>query len=393
MDPRAAAHVRGFGTSIFSEMSRLANLHGAVNLGQGFPDFDGPEFFKDAAVEAIRAGRNQYAVAHGEPPLRQAIAAAWEREHGRSIDPDTEVSVTSGATEALFDVVRAFVEPGDEVIVFEPFYDSYVPSTLLSGGSVRLVTLRPPDWSIDTEELRAAFNSRTKLLLLNTPHNPTGKVFSADELTQIGALCQEWDVIAATDEVYHRLVFDEAVHLSLAEVPGMWERTITINSTGKTFGMTGWKIGYLIAPAELSSAVRAVHQFVTFATSTPMQHAAAAALELAETSDYYATLKSEYTARRDQLAAILTECGLPPLPVQGSFFINADVSELGFATDVEFCRWLTSEIGVAAVPPSAFYLDTERAPLLARFCFAKKPETLAAAAERLGLVQSRLARV
>jgi aspartate/methionine/tyrosine aminotransferase len=391
LDPRAAAQVRHFGTSIFTEMSRLANLHKAVNLGQGYPDFDGPEFFKDAAVEAIRSGLNQYAVAHGEPRLRQAIATTWERQYGRSIDPDTEVSVTSGATEALFDVVRAFVESGDEVIVFEPFYDSYVPSVLLSGGQIKVVTLHAPDWSFDGQELKSAFSPRTKLLLLNTPHNPTGKVFSADELAQIAELCQDWDVVAVTDEVYDRLTFDDTVHRPLAEVPGMWDRTITINSTGKTFGMTGWKIGYLIAPTELSSAVRAVHQFVTFATSTPMQHAAAAALELAWTNGYYETLKADYTARRDQLTAILADCGLSPLPVQGSYFINADFSALGFSTDVEFCRWLTSEIGVAAVPPSAFYLDSARAPRLARFCFAKRPETLAAAAERLRDVGSRLA--
>ena len=388
MDRRAATQVQRFGTSIFSEMSRLANLHGAVNLGQGFPDFDGPEFFKEAAIAAIHDGLNQYAISHGALRLRQAVAATWERDYGRAVDPETEVSVTSGATEALFDAIQAFIGPDDEAIVFEPFYDSYLPSTLLAGGQLKPVTLRAPDWSFDPDELRAAFGPRTRLLLLNTPHNPTGKVFSAGELAEIAALCQEWDVIAVTDEVYDRIIFDDAVHRPLAEVPGMWDRTITINSTGKTFGMTGWKIGYLIAPPAMTIALRTVHQFVTFATSTPMQHASAVALELALTNDYYAALRAEYTVRRDQLASILSHAGLPPLPIAGAYFLNSDISGLGFATDVEFCRWLTSEIGVAAVPPSAFYLDPARAPLLARFCFAKRPATLDAAAARLSHVRA-----
>ncbi len=285
MDRRAAAQVQGFGTSIFSEMSRLANQHQAVNLGQGFPDFDGPDFFKQAAKDAIDAGLNQYAISHGALRLRQAVATTWEHDYGRTVDPETEVTVTSGATEALFDAIQAFVGPGDEAIVFEPYYDSYLPSTLLAGGQLRPVTLRAPDWSFDPDELAAAFGPRTKLLLLNTPHNPTGKVFSQAELEQIAALCQEWDVIAVTDEVYDRIIFDDAVHLPLAEVPGMWDRTVTINSTGKSFSMTGWKIGYLIAPEPISVALRTVHQFVTFATSTPMQHASAVALELALEND------------------------------------------------------------------------------------------------------------
>lgn len=390
MDTRAAAQVQGFGTSIFSEMSRLANEHQAVNLGQGFPDFDGPDFFKQAAKDAIDAGLNQYAISHGALRLRQAVAATWEHDYGRAVDPETEVSVTSGATEALFDAIHAFVGPGDEAIVFEPYYDSYLPSTLLAGGKLRPVTLRAPDWSFDPDELAAAFGPRTKLMLLNTPHNPTGKVFTQSELEQIAALCQEWDVVAVTDEVYDRIIFDDAVHLPLAEVPGMWDRTITINSTGKSFSMTGWKIGYLIAPEPLSLALRTVHQFVTFATSTPMQHASAVALELSLENDYYAELKREYTVRRELLRAALEESGLPVLPIQGGYFLNADVSGLGFEDDVAFCRWLTSEIGVAAVPPSAFYLDPARAPMLARFCFAKRDETLAAAAGRLALLRDRL---
>lgn len=383
MDPRAAARVRGFGTSIFTEMSRLAVQHGAVNLGQGFPDFAGPEFVKEAAKAAIDANLNQYAPSHGTPRLRAAIAANWQLDYNVAVDPDAEVTVTSGATEAVFDAIQAFLGPGDELIVFEPFYDSYLPSAILAGGQLRVVTLHPPDWSFDPDELRAAFGPRTRALLLNTPHNPTGKVFTRVELTQIAALCQEHDVIALTDEVYDRITFDDAEHLPLATIPGMWERTLTINSTGKSFSMTGWKVGYAVGPAGLNAALRGVHQFVTFATSTPFQDAMAGALEIAAESGYYDQLRSDYTRRRDLLRDALTSANLPVLPIGGSYFLMADLTGLGYPDDVSFCRYLTTEIGVAAVPPSAFYLDPTRAPLLARFCFAKQDETLRAAADRL----------
>ena len=383
MDPRASARVRGFGTSIFTEMSVLAAKHGAVNLGQGFPDFAGPDFVKAAAKAAIDADLNQYAPSPGTPRLRQAIAADWARRYGREIDPNTDVTVTSGATETVFDAIQAFAGPGDEVIVFEPFYDSYLPSAVLAGASLKVVTLRPPDWAYQLDELRAAFGPRTKAILLNTPHNPTGKVFSRAELAEVAALCQEYDVIALTDEVYDRITFDAAEHVPLATLPGMWERTLTINSTGKTFSMTGWKVGYAVGPAGLNAAVRAVHQFVTFATSTPMQHASAVALELSLANDYYDQLRREYALRRALLADTLDASGLPTLPIAGAYFLSSDISGLGFADDVGFCRWLTREVGVAAVPPSAFYLDRSRAPLLARFCFAKREETIDEAASRL----------
>jgi aspartate/methionine/tyrosine aminotransferase len=383
MDPRASARVRGFGTSIFTEMSVLAAQHGAVNLGQGFPDFAGPDFVKEAAKAAIDADLNQYAPSPGTPRLRQAIAADWARRFGREIDPNTDVTVTSGATETVFDAIQAFAGPGDEVIVFEPFYDSYLPSAVLAGASLRVVTLRPPDWSFDRDELRAAFGPRTRAILVNTPHNPTGKLFSRAELAEVAALCQEYDVIALTDEVYDRITFDGAEHVPLATLPGMWERTLTINSTGKTFSMTGWKVGYAVGPAGLNAAVRAVHQFVTFATSTPFQDAMAAAVETAEERGYFHELQAAYTRRRDHLRDALEGAGLPTLPIGGSYFLMADISDRGFPDDVSFCRYLTSEIGVAAVPPSAFYLDPSRAPLLARFCFAKRDDTLAEAAARL----------
>jgi aspartate/methionine/tyrosine aminotransferase len=379
----ASPRVRGFGTSVFTEMSRLANQHGAVNLGQGFPDFPGPSFLKEAAKAAVDADLNQYAVSHGAPRLRAAIARTWNDRYGMDIDPEREVTVTSGATEAIFDAVQALVSPGDEIIVFEPFYDSYLPSAIMASASLRVVTLRPPDWSFDPREAADAFGPRTRLLLLNTPHNPTGKVFTRSELATLAELCQEWDVLAMTDEVYERIVFDDAEHLPLATLPGMWERTLTVNSTGKTFSMTGWKVGYAIGPAGLTAPLRAVHQFVTFASATPFQEAMATALERAPALDYYRDLSRDYHRRRDALEIVLNEANLPTLPVSGAYFLMSDVSHLGFETDVEFCRWLTAEIGVAAVPPSAFYLDPARAPLLARFCFAKRAETIQLAAERL----------
>ncbi|MFN8591523.1 MAG: methionine aminotransferase [Thermomicrobiales bacterium] len=382
--------VRGFGTSIFSEMSRLANLHGAVNLGQGFPDFPGPDFVKEAAREAIDSDLNQYAISHGAPRLRKAIAQDWATRFGQTIDPDLEVTVTSGATEAIYDAIQTFAGPGDEIAVFEPFYDSYLPSAIMADAALRPITLKSPDWSFDRDEAEAAFGPKTRILLLNTPHNPTGKVFTRDELAFLATLCQRWNVLAITDEVYERIVFDGVEHIPLATLSGMWERTLTISSTGKTFSMTGWKIGYAVGPAHLNAALRSVHQFVTFATATPFQEAMARALEIAAARGYYGELTAEYTARREALRQALEESGLPTLPVQGAYFVMADVANLGFATDVAFCRWLTSEIGVAAVPPSAFYLDPGRAPLLARFCFAKRDETIASAAERLRQIPQRL---
>ncbi len=384
-----SARVRGFGTSVFSEMSRLAAQHGAVNLGQGFPDFPGPDFVKTAAKAAIDADLNQYAISHGAPRLRAAIARGWEERYGAAINPDQQVTVTSGATEAIYDAIQALTEPGDEIVVFEPFYDSYLPSAIMSGATLKTITLRVPDWSFDPDEAAAAFGPRTRLLLLNTPHNPTGKVFRRDELAFLAELCQQWDVVAVTDEVYERIVFDGVEHVPLATLPGMWERTLTINSTGKTFSMTGWKVGFAVGPASLNAALRAIHQFVTFASATPFQDAMAAAMEEAQALGYYDQLVADYTRRRDGLRLVLEESGLPTLPVQGAYFLMADVSGFGFADDVTFCRWLTSDVGVAAVPPSAFYLDASRAPLLARFCFAKREETVRLAAERLRTLPER----
>jgi len=384
-----ARRLDGLGITIFSEMTRLAIAHGAINLGQGFPDFSGPDFVKEAAVAAIRADLNQYAPSHGLPRLRQAIAATFEQSYGHPVDPETEVTVTTGATEGLHATLLALVDSGDEVIVFEPFYDAYVAQIRFAGGVPRPVTLRPPDWHFAPDELAAAFGPRTRAVIVNTPHNPTGKVYTCSELAQIATLCQEHDVVAITDEVYDRILYDGAVHVPLATLPGMWERTVTLNSTGKTFSMTGWKIGWAIAPPSLTRAIRTTHQFITFATATPLQEAMAVALEKAATSGYYAELAAAYAERRDLLRVALEKAGLPVLPCRGSYFLLADASETGFTDDVSFCRFLVTEVGVAAIPPSAFYADPTRAPVLARFCFAKQRETLEAAADRLARLADR----
>jgi aspartate/methionine/tyrosine aminotransferase len=410
-----AKRVAGFGTTIFTEMSALAVQHGAVNLGQGFPDFAGPAFVKQAAADAIAADMNQYAPMPGLPHLRQAVAAQWEREHGRAADWQAEVTVTSGATEALCGAALALLNPGDKAIVFEPAYDAYVPDIIMAGATAVPVRLYPPTkdqrpktkdqidaepwslvlgpwsfaWHFDPDELRAAFEQRPKLIFVNTPHNPTGKVFTRGELELIAALCQEHDVVAIADEVYDRLTYGGAEHVPLATLPGMWERTLTLNSVGKTFSVTGWKIGWAVGPAPLNAALRASHQWVTFATSTPMQDAAAVAIEHAAAQGYYDQLRAEYGERRALLCRILEAVGLPTLPVEGSYFVSCDIGALGWRDDRAFCRFLTAEIGVAAIPTSAFYIDPASAPPLARFCFAKKFTTLDAAGERLQRLQAR----
>jgi aspartate/methionine/tyrosine aminotransferase len=382
----AARRLDGFGTSIFTEMTRLAVEHRAVNLGQGFPDFPAPEFVKQAARAAIADDHNQYAAAPGLPRLRRAIAEHFQRRHGLAVDPDREVTVAAGATECLFDAILALMDPGDEAIVFEPTYDLYVPAIRMAGGEARAVPLRPPLWDLDPDELARAFTPRTKLLILNTPHNPTGKVFSPAELDMIARLCVEHDVIAVCDEVYSEITFDGVPHLPLGSRPGMRERTVTVDSIGKTFSVTGWKIGWAIAAPALTAAIRGVHQFVTFCNATPFQEAAATALIEGAANGYFDRLRDDYAGRRDRLRALLAEVGLPTLPIQGAYFLLAEFDQLGpgrFADDVAFCRHLTTDVGVAAIPPSAFYADPRSAPRLVRFCFAKSDATLDAAAARL----------
>lgn len=393
LSPRAADRVRGFGTSIFSEMTRLATEHNAVNLSQGFPDFPGPDNVKAAAIEAINSNMNQYAPSHGIPRLRLAIADKVRRRYGLDYDVNSEVTVVTGATEGGYATISALVQPGDEVIIFQPFYDAYPPNVIMAGGTPRYVTLHAPDWHYEPAELEAAFSARTKAIIINTPHNPTGKCYSRPELEHIAALCQRYDAIAITDEVYEHLLFDGNQHISLASLPGMRERTVTLNSTGKTFSMTGWKIGYITTPAPLTEAIRRTHQFITFCTATPFQIAMAAAIEEAERSDYYAVYAAGYVSRLEKMCAGLQAAGLTPLRPQGTFFVMAETSAYNCADDVAFARYLTTEVGVACIPPSAFYVAEARheARNLARFCFAKTDATLDAAAQRLRTAGAKLA--
>lgn len=376
-----AARVSSFGATIFDEMTALANAHQAINLGQGFPDFTAPDFLKTAAQQAIAADVNQYAPGNGRLPLRQALARKMAAFYGLTVDPQTEITVTHGATEAIFATIMGLVNPGEEVILFEPFYDSYVPAVRMAGGVPRFYTLRPPDWSIDPDGLAPLFGPRTKAIIVNTPHNPTGKVFSSEELQLIADLCIRHDVIAVSDEVYEHIVFDGRLHQPIATRPGMAARTVTISSLGKTFSVTGWKVGWAIAAPPLNQAVYRAHQFITFSGAAPLQEAAVAALDTG--AAFYRELAAGYQRKRDLLVEILRDVGLTPIVPAGSYFVMVDIGGQGFANDVAFCRYLTTEIGVAAIPPSAFYADPADGAMLARFAFCKKEETLRQAAQRL----------
>jgi N-succinyldiaminopimelate aminotransferase len=376
-----AERVSNFGTSIFFEMTNLANRYQAVNLGQGFPNFDGPDFLKQAAIEAIQGDINQYAPGQGRLSLRQAVARKMAQFYGVSADPDTEVIVTHGATEALFATIVGLVNPGEEVILFEPYYDSYLPAVQVAGGIPRIYTLRPPDWTIDPEALAALFSEKTKLILINTPHNPTGKVYSEAELRLIADLCQRYDVVAVMDEVYEHIIFDGCRHLCMAALPGMADRTVTISSAGKTFSMTGWKVGWAVGRQEFIQSIFRLHQFMLYACVAPLQEAVAKALQTSQ--DYYLELAAMYQANRDFLAGALDEAGIPPIMPKGTYFLMADISRLGFADDVAFCRYLTTEVGVTAIPPSAFYNNPADGATIARFAFCKTRPILEEAARRL----------
>ena len=378
--------MRPFGTTIFSEMSALAVRTGSINLGQGFPDTDGPPEMLAAAAEALRSGANQYPPLPGIPALRRAIVAHEKRFWGLTRDPDSEVVVTAGATEAVAATILALCEPGDEVVCFEPYYDSYAASITLAGAVRRPVTLRPgPDgrYLFDEGEFRAAFGPRTRLVLLNSPHNPTGKVFTAQELALIAGLCQEHDVYAVTDEVYEHLVFTDAStpHIPLAGLPGMRERTIRISSGGKTFSCTGWKIGWATGPAPLVSATMRVKQFLTFVNAAPLQPAIAVALGLPEA--YFAEFRDGMQARRDRLVAGLIDAGFGVLPSEGTYFVTADITPLGGTDGVEFCRTLPERCGVVAVPTQVFYDHPDAGRRFIRFAFCKREEVIDEAAARL----------
>ncbi len=373
----------GLGTTVFEVMSALARQHQSVNLGQGFPDDKGPEEVRQAAARFLLEGHNQYPPMMGIPELRQAVAEHAGRFQGLDIDWQSEVLVTSGATEALGDCLFGLIEPGDEVVLIEPLYDSYLPIVRRAGGIPKLVRLEPPTWRLPREELAAAFSDRTKLILFNTPMNPCSKVFDGAELDFIAELCLKHDAYAVCDEVYEHIIFDRAKHISIMTLPGMRERSVRIGSAGKSFSLTGWKVGYITAAPELMKAIAKTHQFMTFTTPPNLQWGAATGLRLAD--DYFATLASDMQRKRDRLAGALKDIGFDVLPANGTYFVTTDFRSLGFnGTDEDFCRHITVEAGVTAVPVSAFYDAPDRAPRhFARFCFCKHDQTLDQAIERL----------
>ncbi|MCS6816038.1 MAG: aminotransferase class I/II-fold pyridoxal phosphate-dependent enzyme [Blastocatellia bacterium] len=376
-----------FTESVIREMTRLAMAYDAINLAQGFPDFPAPEEIKRAAIEAIRADINQYAITWGARTFREAIAEKVRWYLGLEVDPEREITVTCGSTEAMIASLLAILDPGDEVIIFEPFYENYGPDAILAEARPRYVPLHPPDWRFDPDELRAAFTSRTKAIIINTPNNPTGKVFTREELELIAALCHEWDVIAVTDEIYEHILYDGAEHIAIAMLPGMRERTITINGLSKTYSVTGWRVGYAIAPPEITSAIRKVHDFLTVGAPAPLQEAGAVALRLPRS--YYERLAAEYAARRDQLLRTLEAAGFGVYKPRGAYYVMTDISRFGFEDDVAFAHYLVREIGVAVVPGSSFYENPEKGRQQVRFCFCKTEATLDAAAERLLRLRER----
>lgn len=370
-----------FGTTIFATMSALAVQHGAINLGQGFPDSDGPPEVLDAAVAAIRGGRNQYPPGPGTPELLAAIAAHQRRFYGIDLDPAREILVTVGATEAIAATILALVQPGDEVVTFEPYYDSYAASIALAGGVRRTSVLRFPDFAVDETSLRAAFSARTRLVLLNTPHNPTGKVFTRAELDLVCALAREHDAWVVTDEVYEHLIFDGVEHVAVSTLPGMKDRTLTISSAGKTFSTTGWKVGWVCGPADAVAAVRAVKQFLTFVGSGPFQPAVATGLGLPD--EVYAGLAGSLARKRDILCEGLAAAGLAVSRPAGTYFVVADAAALGATDALEFCHWLPEAAGVVGVPVSVFHDDPDAARTLVRFAFCKRDDVLTEAVARL----------
>jgi N-succinyldiaminopimelate aminotransferase len=388
MDDAVARRLRPFGTTIFTEMSALALETGALNLGQGFPDEDGPAEVAEAAAAAMRAGRNQYAPLAGVPELRRAVAAHQRRRYGLEVDPEAGVQVTFGATEAIAAALLGLLEPGEAVVALEPTYDSYGAAVAMAGGVLRRVPLRAPEFALDLDALeRAAQDAR--ILLLNTPHNPTGRVLSRDELEGVARICEAHDLIAITDEVYEHLVYDDAVHVPLATLPGMAERTLTISSAGKAFSFTGWKIGWCSGPPRLVAAARAAKQFLTFAGGTPLQVAVAHGLDHAERLTR--PLATQLRANRDALAAGLRDAGFGMTRASaGTYFLNADAAPLGVTDAAVWCRELPHRVGVVAIPASAFHADAATAPTLVRFAFCKSPEVIAQATERLsGLQRAR----
>jgi aspartate/methionine/tyrosine aminotransferase len=381
-----SSRIAQFQESVIREMTRLAIVHGAVNLAQGFPDFPAPEEVKRAACDAIEADINQYSITWGAKAFRDSIARYYKRFYNLEIDPETELAVCCGATEGMVATMLALLNEGDEVVVFEPFYENYWPDSQLSGCTIRYVPMRPPDWAFDPQELRAAFSSRTRAVILNSPNNPTGRVFSLEELTAIAELCQEFDALAVTDEIYEHITYDGARHMPILALPGMRERSVLVNSLSKTFSVTGWRVGWVVAPPHLTSSIRKVHDFLTVGAAAPLQQAGITALALPDS--YYLQLSRTYEKKRDLILDALTPLGFVCSRPQGAYYVMANIEQFGFDNDVEFCRHLVQDIGVAAVPGSSFFSHRSLGAKWVRFCFAKKPETITAAAERLQRLRS-----
>ncbi len=381
-----------FTESVIREMTREALKHGAVNLSQGFPDFPAPEAIKRAAAEAIARDVNQYAITWGARDFREAIAEKTLWHLGLDVDPEREITVTCGSTEGMIATMMATVDPGEEVIIFEPFYENYAPDTILSDARPRYVPLRAPDWTFDRDELRAAFNPNTKAIIVCNPNNPTGKVFTREELEFIAALAVEHDALCFTDEIYEHIIYprdDKRIeHISMAQFEGMRERTVVINSLSKTYSVTGWRVGYCIAPPAITGAIRKVHDFLTVGAAAPLQ--AAGAFALRSPREYYAQLQAEYRARRDFLLPTLEAAGFRVFSPDGAYYVMCDIGAFGFKDDVEFTRFLVREVGVACVPGSSFFSERERGAQIVRFCFCKSDKTLQAAAERLGKLRQRI---
>ena len=383
-DAGIADRTRKFTESVIREMTRLVNMYhptDGINLSQGFPDFAAPPELKQAAIAAIEADINQYAVTWGTKALRDGIARKTEHFCGYYPDPETEITVCCGATEAMISALMAIVNPGDEVIIFEPLYENYGPDCILCDATPRFVPLQPPDWSFDRDQLAAAFGSRTKAIILNSPNNPTGKVFTAEEMALIAALCQEHDAFAVTDEIYEHIVFDGLTHIPMATLPGMRERTITINGLSKTYSVTGWRIGYTLASPPVTAAIRKVHDFLTVGAPAPLQEGGVAAMALPDA--YYEKLRSEYEERRDFIVDALEAAGFSVYVPRGAYYAMTDITKFGFPDDVRFAAWLVQDHGVAVVPGSSFYSEPQLGSHLVRFAFPKKMETLRRAAERL----------
>ena len=376
--------------SVIREMTRVANRHGAINLAQGFPDFPAPMAVKEAATAAIFSDINQYAITWGAKAFRDALAQKYRRHYQLEVDPEREITVVCGSTEGLMASLLAVTNPDEEVIIFEPYYENYGPDTLLSGASRRFVTLHPPDWSFNREELRRAFSERTKAIIINTPNNPTGKVFTRDELQLIADLCQEHNALAITDEIYEHIIYDGAVHTPIIQIPGMRNRTILVNSMSKTYGVTGWRVGWVIASPDLTDTIRKVHDFLTVGAAAPLQQAGVVALSLSD--EYYSELAHLYRQKRDLLLTVLSDAGLPAYRPQGAYYVMIDISAFDYRDDIEFMRFLVEDVGVAGVPGSSFFHNPEQGSHLVRFCFCKREETLRQVGERFSQGKTKLRR-